>query len=151
MRRVVVAGHFDPLHIGHLNHFQRARALGDYLTVVINPDEDILRKRGLVFMSLGQRMALIRGLQCVDDVVVAIDTDGTVARTLRWLRPAIFAKGGDRRGVSDMPEREVLACKEIDCQIVYGVGETLESSTSLLQRVQNFRGKMTHNATGGKA
>ena len=35
MKRVICFGTFDHLHPGHLNYFQQAKELGDYLIVVI--------------------------------------------------------------------------------------------------------------------
>lgn len=39
MKRVITYGTFDLLHYGHINLLQRAKALGDYLIVVLSSDE----------------------------------------------------------------------------------------------------------------
>ena len=39
MKRVITYGTFDLLHYGHINLLRRAKALGDYLIVVISSDE----------------------------------------------------------------------------------------------------------------
>lgn len=39
MKRVITYGTFDVLHYGHINLLKRARALGDYLIVVLSSDE----------------------------------------------------------------------------------------------------------------
>lgn len=39
MKRVITYGTFDLLHYGHINLLRRARALGDYLIVVLSSDE----------------------------------------------------------------------------------------------------------------
>lgn len=39
MKRVITYGTFDLLHYGHINLLKRAKALGDYLIVVISTDE----------------------------------------------------------------------------------------------------------------
>ena len=148
MRVVVVCGAFDPFpHIGHLEHIRLAKKLGDYLIVILNPDEDVIRKRGIVYTPMGQRLKLLQSLRDVDEVVIAIDGDGTVARTLLMLKPDILAKGGDRRETT-MPTNELEVCKAIGCEIVYGVGEILESSTNLLKRFKTYRGKVKHNPSG---
>ena len=36
MKKIVVSGGFDPVHIGHLRMFQKAKDLGDHLNVIIN-------------------------------------------------------------------------------------------------------------------
>lgn len=39
MKRVITYGTFDLLHYGHINLLRRAKALGDYLIVVLSTDE----------------------------------------------------------------------------------------------------------------
>ena len=39
MKRIITYGTFDLLHYGHINLLQRAKALGDYLIVVLSTDE----------------------------------------------------------------------------------------------------------------
>ena len=39
MKRVITYGTFDLLHYGHINLLKRAKALGDYLIVVLSTDE----------------------------------------------------------------------------------------------------------------
>ena len=39
MKRVITYGTFDLLHYGHINLLRRAKALGDYLVVVLSSDE----------------------------------------------------------------------------------------------------------------
>jgi len=119
--KVAVAGGFDPYpHMGHRNHFKLAKALGDYLIVLLNTDEFLLRKKGLVCTPLAERLDMIKDLKYVDEVVVVVDKDQTVTETLRMVKPDIFAKGGDRTP-ENMPQSELDACREIGCEIRYGV------------------------------
>ncbi|MFC2059679.1 adenylyltransferase/cytidyltransferase family protein [Chloroflexota bacterium] len=131
--RVAVAGGFDPLHIGHLRHLQKAKALGNHLIVLVSNDDDMIRKKGFCFMPIEERIEILKAISCVDEVIITVDKDGTQAETLKMARPDIFAKGGDRTP-DNMPENEIKACEEIHCKIVYGVGERLASSSELLQK-----------------
>lgn len=131
---VAVSGGFDPLHLGHLDHIKKAKALGDWLIAMVNPDEDMVRKKGYCFMPLRERVEMVRALRYVDDVIVVIDKDGTVAKTLEAVKPNIFAKGGDRTP-ENMPQNEIEACRKVGCKIVYGVGEKLNSSSKLVRRM----------------
>ena len=133
MIRVAVAGGFDPLHIGHLRHIQQARALGDYLIVLVSNDEDMIRKKGYCFMPLRERMEILRALRYVDEVIATRDKDGTQAETLEFVRPNIFAKGGDRLP-DNMPSSEIEVCQKIGCKIIYGIGKQLRSSFELVRR-----------------
>src|SRR3990167_6959853 len=72
---VMVSGGFDPLHLGHLLSFQAAKALGDKLIVVIDSDEFLVKKKGAPFMPVEDRVAIIKELRCVDEVVVIGDGD----------------------------------------------------------------------------
>lgn len=46
MKRVIAFGAFDPLHEGHIDFFRQAKALGDYLLVVVAADETIRETKG---------------------------------------------------------------------------------------------------------
>ena len=121
MIKVVATGGFDPFpHIGHRSYFRLARALGNYLIVLLNTDEFLLRKKGIVCTPFEERLDMIKELRCVDEVVRVIDEDQTVAETLRLVRPNIFAKGGDRTPYN-MPQKEIDVCKELGIEIRYGV------------------------------
>ncbi len=46
MKRVITYGTFDLLHYGHINLLKRAKALGDYLIVVVSTDEFNWKEKG---------------------------------------------------------------------------------------------------------
>ena len=131
-RLVIVAGGFDPIHSGHIDHIKKATLLGDVLMVITHRDQTLSEKKGFCLLPIADRFAVLKELRSVHRVVEAIDTDGTVAETLRKYRPDIFAKGGDR-DASSMPENELKVCDEIGCQIFYGIGDLLNSSTDLVR------------------
>jgi D-beta-D-heptose 7-phosphate kinase/D-beta-D-heptose 1-phosphate adenosyltransferase len=131
MITVAVAGGFDPLHSGHIEHLEMARMLGDRLVVLTCTDDVLVGKKGYCFMPLADRIAVLRSLRFVDEVVIEI---GGIESTLRRTRPNIFAKGGDRT-TDNMPQSELDVCKEIGCTIVYGIGRTLSSSSELVRTV----------------
>jgi D-beta-D-heptose 7-phosphate kinase/D-beta-D-heptose 1-phosphate adenosyltransferase len=136
MLRLAVSGGFDPLHIGHLRHLQAAKRLGDHLIVMVSNDEDMVRKKSYCFMPLEERIEILNELKCVDEVVVTKDNDGTQARTLRVIRPDIFAKGGDRTP-ENMPQNEITVCNELGINIVYGVGKQMKSSSQMILNVMD--------------
>ena len=144
---VAVGGAFDQMQIGHLQHIREAKKLGDYLIVILNPDADIMRKRGMVASPMGERYEILKEFRSVDEVVIGIDDDGTVAKTLLMIKPDIFAKGGDR-SESSMPKNELEICKKIGCKIIYGVGEQLGSSTNRIRKIREWAGEIKHNPSG---
>ncbi len=141
MKRVVVSGGFDPIHIGHLRMFERAKKLGDHLNVVLNSDQFLLNKKGYKFMDFHERREIILALECVDEVTEAIDNDETVCKTIETLAKKneidIFANGGDREKVKDLPESEI--CKRHNIKMVFGIGgKKIQSSSKLTSPFFNY-------------
>jgi len=132
MRIVFTAGFFDPLHRGHIAHFREAKGLGDKLVVLIHRDECCVRKKGYVFMPLDDRLAVLRSIVYVDGFMVCgAGCDLTATAALEALRPAVFAKGGDR-APGNMPRSEIEICKKLGIEIIYGVGGGKVQSSSWL-------------------
>ena len=127
---VAASGYFNPLHKGHVEYLQKAKDLGNYLVVIINNDKQRELKGAKEFMKQDERMAIVSALRCVDEVVLCVDTDSSVSRTLRIVKPDIFAKGGDRYS-SEIPESTV--CNELGIKIVDGLGDKIQSSSWLLK------------------
>ena len=70
MRRVITYGTFDLLHYGHINLLRRAKALGDYLIVVISTDEfNWNEKHKKTYFSYEQRKELLEAIRYVDLVI----------------------------------------------------------------------------------
>jgi len=128
---VAVSGYFDPLHVGHLEYLELAKALGDELVVIVNNDAQAIMKKGKPFMSLPDRMKIVGSLKCVDRVIASIDRDGSQCETLRMLKPDIFAKGGDRYA-HEIPETPV--CKELGIKIIDGLGAKIRSSSDFVKQ-----------------
>ena len=138
MVKVLVSGGFDPIHRGHIEHIQKAKKIGGWLIVSVNPDEDLVRKKGYCFMPLEERMAIVRAIKGVDEVVETIPDNGTQCKTLEFVRPNIFAKGGDRTP-DNMPDNEIEICKKLGIKIIYGVGEKLNSSQEIVRKAKDAR------------
>lgn len=140
---VAVSGGFDPLHIGHVRMFKRAKELGDKLVVILNNDNWLKSKKGYVFMPQEERKELLEALEVVDGVVLtkhgADPKDMSVCAELMEVKPDIFANGGDRHQ-GNIPE--TAACKEIGCKMVDNVGEggKVQSSSWLLGNFKKFFG-----------
>jgi D-beta-D-heptose 7-phosphate kinase/D-beta-D-heptose 1-phosphate adenosyltransferase len=132
---VAVSGGFDPIHIGHVRMFERAKALGDRLVVILNNDHWLRAKKQHVFMPAEQRAEIIRALRAVDDVIItghpANPSDMSVCAELAALKPSIFANGGDRK-LDNIPE--VAVCDAINCKMIFNIGDggKIQSSSWLL-------------------
>lgn len=104
---VATGGCFDLIHVGHVRTLTAARGMGDHLVVLLNSDESVRRLKGPTrpVMTQADRADLLRGLECVDDVVIFTGDDPSDA--LRELRPNIWVKGGDYV-IGDLAEAPVV-------------------------------------------
>lgn len=137
---VAVSGAFDPIHTGHIRYIHEASKLGDKLIVILNSDQFLLRKKGFVFMPFIEREEILRSIKGVDDVVVSIDEDQTVRKTLEVVKPNIFAKGGN--SLDHIPE--VNICKILGCKVVMHVGgEIIHTDSELFLKL---KGRLEENS-----
>lgn len=137
MEKVVcVSGYFDPVHLGHIEYFQKAKTLGTKLYVIVNNDEQAMMKKGQPFMPAKERVKIIRALDCVDAAIIACDKDRTVCETIRFIHPDIFANGGDQTNES-IPEAEI--CRELGIQLVDGLGAKIQSSSWLIEGAKDIK------------
>jgi len=127
---VAVSGYFNPLHVGHLEMIERARRLGDKLVAIVNNDFQVKLKGSVPFMNLKDRVKIVAALRDVDAVFVSIDRDKTVCKSLAKLRPDIFANGGDRHSIGDVPEYPI--CQKYKIKMVDGLGKKIRASSLLI-------------------
>lgn len=134
---VIVSGYFNPLHSGHINMFREAKKLGDTLYVIVNSDDQVRLKGSVPFMGAYERMKIVGSIRDVDTAIIAFDEDKTVCQTLQLLHAnmgndcdLIFANGGDRKNIKDIPEAKV--CKKLGIKMVFNVGGNKSQSSSSL-------------------
>jgi len=133
-RIVCVSGYFNPLHAGHIEYFEKSKALGDKLIVIVNNDKQSFLKKGSSFMPENERLTIIRSLRIVDFAILSIDEDRTVCKTLESVRPHIFSNGGDQTNDS-IPEGPI--CEKLGIQMIDGLGDKIQSSSWLLAKNKN--------------
>jgi len=131
---VVVSGYFNPLHVGHLEMIERAKKLGDKLIAIVNNDQQVKLKGSFPFMSQTDRLKIIKALRAVDDVFLSIDYDKTVCKSLAKIKPNIFANGGDRKSIGDVPEYGV--CQRLKIIMVDGLGKKIRASSEMIARAR---------------
>lgn len=140
---VITSGYFDPLHIGHIECFRKARKLGDELMVIVNTDHQARLKKDYSFMPQQERKKIIESLKFVDKALLSIDKDMTQCETLKSIsllnnksdkNKLIFAKGGDRFA-GEIPEANI--CKKYGIKIVDGLGKKIQSSSELVKKMKS--------------
>jgi cytidyltransferase-like protein len=127
---VAVSGYFNPLHVGHLEMIQKARKLGDELVAIINSDYQVRLKGSVPFMNEKDRMKIVAALRDVDRVFLSVDKDKTVCKSLAKLKPNIFANGGDRKNINDVPEFGI--CHKLGIDMIDGLGKKIRASSILI-------------------
>ena len=140
---VAVSGYFNPVHVGHLEMIGKAKKLGDKLVVIINNDAQIKIKGSVPFMSLADRVKIMKAFRDVDEVMVSIDKDYTVCQSLAKLKPDIFANGGDRYNINDVPEYDI--CKKYGIKMVDGLGKKIRASSKLIAEALKKKEKILKN------
>ena len=143
-RVVLTNGVFDILHVGHIRYLCEARALGDALAVAVNSDESVRGFKDPLrpIVPLAERMEMLASLSCVD-YVTAFETR-TPVPLIEWVRPALYAKGGDY-AEADLPEAAVVTGYGGEVRILTLVAG--RSTTNIIARVcaaygQNFEERM---------
>ena len=138
MKAIIVSGYFNPLHKGHLEYLNNAKAIADKLIVIVNNDNQRELKGSKVFQDEEERVIIISNLKAVDEVVLSIDQDRTVCDTIRHISEKFgkeydlaFANGGDQ---SNKTIPEVPVCEELGIALIDGLGEKIQSSSWLLEK-----------------
>jgi len=136
---VAVSGYFNPLHVGHLEMIERAKKLGDKLVAIVNNDYQVGVKGSVPFMNQADRLKIVGALRAVDQVFLSIDRDATVCRSIAKVHPDIFANGGDRKVLGNVPELEV--CRKLKIKMVDGLGKKIRASSDMITRAAVLKAK----------
>lgn len=129
-------GCFDILHVGHLWHFEAAKALADVLVVTVTPDEFVNKGPDRPVFPQAERAQLIGGLGVVD--WVAVNRWPSAVEAIRIIRPDLFVKGEEY----EAPDQRINLGFAREAQAIAEVGGTVAftrdpklSSTRALQRL----------------
>lgn len=142
MKYVICSGYFNPVHKGHIDYLEQASKKGE-LIVIVNNDKQVELKGSKPFQDMAERIKIISALKFADYVVPSIDEDKSVCKTIEDIVELfrekkgnniefIFAKGGDRNS-GNIPEKEI--CDKYKIPIVDGLGDKIQSSSKLLDKV----------------
>lgn len=113
MKKIVVNGCFDLIHVGHLKLLKHARSYPDsYVLVLIDSDQRIRKNKGISrpFNNEYERLLLLQSLKYVDRVEI-FDSDQELDYLIKQYQPDLMIKG------SDYLNKEIIGinhCKEIE-------------------------------------
>ena len=136
-KAIIVSGYFNPIHKGHLEYFNNAKAMADKLFVIVNNDHQRALKGSKEFQDENERMIIISNIKAVDEAILSIDKDRTVCETIKMIAEQFreeldlgFANGGDQNN-DICPERGV--CNEFKIKLIDGLGDKIQSSSWILK------------------
>ena len=136
-KAIIVSGYFNPLHKGHLEYFNNAKALCDALFVIVNNDYQRELKGSKPFQDEEERLLIVSNIKAVDKAVLSVDKDRTVCKSIRMLferygedYDLAFANGGDQNNET-IPE--IPVCNELGVELIDGLGDKIQSSSWLLK------------------
>ena len=134
---MIVSGYFNPIHKGHIEYFNNAKALADVLFVIVNSDRQRSLKESKEFQKEEERVFIVSNIKSVDHCILSIDEDRTVCKTIEKIALEFgseyelsFANGGDQNN-NTIPERPI--CDQMRIYLVDGLGEKIQSSSWLLK------------------
>lgn len=135
-KAIIVSGYFNPIHKGHIEYFQNARANGDKLFVIVNSDLQRAFKGSKEFQDEKERVFIVENLRVVDKCFLSIDRDRTVIESIKMIfnkfgneYKLAFANGGDQNN-DTIPEKPI--CEELGIELIDALGSKIQSSSWLL-------------------
>ena len=135
-KAIIVSGYFNPLHKGHIEYFNNAKALCDDLFVIVNNDYQRELKGSRAFQDEQERLLIVSNIKSVDKAILSIDQDRSVCESIRkiteqfgTLYDLVFANGGDQNNET-IPE--ITVCKQLGVELIDGLGDKIQSSSWLL-------------------
>ena len=137
-KAIIVSGYFNPIHKGHLEYFNNAKAMADELFVIVNNDQQRALKKSKEFQLEEERMLIVSSLKPVNKSILSIDKDRTVCETIAKIAKEYgksynlaFANGGDQNNET-IPERVI--CEKMGIALLDGLGDKIQSSSWLLKK-----------------
>lgn len=93
MTRVMAAGVFDLIHLGHVHYLTEAAKLGDELHVVVSSDAMVRRRKHEPINAQDVRLAVVAALKPVAHAIIGDEADQM--RSVDEIRPDVIALGHD--------------------------------------------------------
>lgn len=130
MKIVFVNGCFDVLHPGHIQLFEYAKSLGDYLIVAIDSDEKVSQMKGKSRPIFCQedRSKVLQSIRHID-VVHIFNSKEELEDLIKTINPDIMVVGSDWKGKEVVGENYAKAVRFFDRVGEYSTTRTLQGLT----------------------
>lgn len=106
MKKVLVFGTFDGLHPGHINFFEQAKKLGDYLVVVVGRDVTVNKIKGR-FPKRSELLRLKAVQQCQLVNEAMLGNIGNPYEIIKKIKPDVIGLGYDQKSFTEDLELEL--------------------------------------------
>ena len=140
MKKVFVSGCYDILHGGHIEFFNQAKSLGDYLIVCFAGDESLMiHKNKKSSLPEKHKKKVLESLRMVDEVVIGnyLSEKGLDFKEhFLKIKPDILAVTEDDK----YGEQKMQLCAEIGAKYII-LPKTLDfkkiSTTEIIKNIKN--------------
>jgi len=131
-------GRFDPLHVGHVLHFEEACTLADILVVTVTADPYARTMPGRPFLAGELRAVTVAAQRSVSGV--ALNHAPDAVSVLERLRPDVYVKGRDYAGSSRHGYLEEVACAgRLGIRVCTTTSDKYSSTTMLRDMMEEIR------------
>jgi rfaE bifunctional protein nucleotidyltransferase chain/domain len=130
MKIIFVNGCFDVLHPGHIQLFEYAKSLGDYLIVAIDSDEKVAHMKGKdrpIFCQ-EDRAKTLEAIRYID-VVHIFNSKEELEDLIKTINPDIMIVGSDWKGKEVVGGHYAKAVRFFDRVGEYSTTRTLQGLT----------------------
>lgn len=137
----MAVGVFDLLHAGHLHYLEQAKALGDYLTVVIAHDDTVRKRKHEPVTGSDLRCRLVAGLKPVDEAIVGNHPNTPMYDILDIVKPDIIALGYDQEHAEERIRKDLLEQGRTEIKVcrVSGLSDDLDGTRKIIARILEMR------------
>ena len=101
-KAIIISGYFNPIHKGHLEYINNAKAIAEELIVIVNNDKQRILKNSTEFQLEEERLIIVSNIRAVDKVILSVDEDQTICQTIQKIAQEFgsvydlaFANDGD--------------------------------------------------------
>ena len=127
---VLCHGVFDLVHVGHIEHFKKAKTYGDILVVTITTDRFINKGPDRPYFSSKLRQAFLQSIEYID-YVAEVDSPSALL-SIKSIKPDFYCKGKDyidkKKDITNQIQKEISEVKKNKGKIIFTEGVTFSSS-----------------------
>ena len=109
--------------------------------MIVNNNEQQILKKGKLILDQEDRLRIIKALTVVDEALISVDNDRSVAQTLALVAESnensklIFGNGGDRNSLENIADADVCHRYGIETGLNFGGTHKRDSSTRINQEL----------------